>query len=43
MSFPGCVTLDTLTGLSAKIERGLAEVDNGQDISHREAKRRLLR
>ena len=27
----------------AKIERGLAEVDNGKGISHREAKRRLVR
>ena len=27
----------------AKIERGLAEVNNGKGISHREAKRRLLR
>jgi hypothetical protein len=27
----------------AKIERGLAEIDNGKSISHREARRRLLR
>ena len=29
--------------LVAKIERGLAELDAGQGIDHREAKRRLLR
>jgi hypothetical protein len=29
--------------LLAKIERGLAEVDDGKGISHREARRRLLR
>lgn len=27
----------------AKIERGLAEVDNGRTVEHTEAKRRLLR
>jgi len=27
----------------AKIERGIAEVDSGKGISHREAKRRLSR
>jgi predicted transcriptional regulator len=29
--------------LLAKIERGLAEIDDGKGISHREARRRLLR
>jgi predicted transcriptional regulator len=29
--------------LLAKIDRGLAEVDNGKGVDHSEAKRRLLR
>jgi hypothetical protein len=29
--------------LLAKIERGQAEIDDGKGISHREARRRLLR
>jgi hypothetical protein len=29
--------------LLAKVERGLAEIDDGKGISHREARRRLLR
>lgn len=29
--------------LLAKVERGLAEIDDGKGIPHREARRRLLR